>query len=252
MSGSLLRCVRCAPGARPPISPRRGCSDPSPSLVGYSLTLHWTSSQVSRRPRATTPSWPWSTVSPRWFTLLPSLNSRPRLRRRTFSSPRWSGFTVFPRTLSRTVGPSSRLGCGRPFVAGLGPWSVCRWGTTPRPTGRRSRLTWRWRLLCDTWPPVTLPPGANTSPGSSTPLTLWWAQPRACPLSSVASVTRLPFLWYGSLPGIFLYLPSPASWPLDTWGLTWSRRWLTPLPSVSCSPPPSRYTQCFTCRRLNP
>ena len=53
-------------------------------------------------------------------------------------------------TLSPTGGPNSRLGYGRPSVAGLGLRLVCPLGTIHRPTGRRSGLIRCWRLRCVT------------------------------------------------------------------------------------------------------
>ena len=55
-SGSSWQLVRCVPGARRPTDPRRNCSGPSPTPVGYSPTLPWTSLQAFPRPRAIPPS----------------------------------------------------------------------------------------------------------------------------------------------------------------------------------------------------
>ena len=76
---------------------------------------------------------------------------------------------------------------------GLGPRLATSRDTTPRPMGRRSEPTRRWRLPCDAWPPANPHPGAYTYPGWNTLSTQWWVRPPVCPRSSALWDTSPPF-----------------------------------------------------------
>ena len=146
--GSLWPPARSAPAIRPPTGLLRVSSDHCPPPVGHGQTSPLTLSPVSPTQRARIPSWLWSTGFQRWSTSLLSPNSRLRPKRRTSSSPRWSGCMVSPKTSSLTVVPSSCQGSGKPSVRELGPRSTYPRGTIPRPTGRRSGAIRLWRQPC--------------------------------------------------------------------------------------------------------